>query len=107
MAFLGLDFSNTVILNVDESWIPLSDHRFMKWSELGRPNSVAKKAVAPRISLIAALDSEGNTYASMTQVNTDGKVMCIYIRELVKVLDNERKGWRKNTIMLVDGASYH
>ena len=49
----------------------------------------------------------GNAYASLTQVNTGSKVMCLYIRELVKVLDREREEWRKETILCLDGAAYH
>ena len=98
---------NLFILNIDESWVDLSDYRFMKWVDYRRPASVAKKSVTPRISLIAAIDNLGNMYACMTQVNTDGKIMCMYLRELTKVLDKERKGWRNNTVMLFDGAAYH
>jgi hypothetical protein len=32
--------------------------------------------------------------------------MVIYIKELVKILDREDRHWRKNTIILHDGAKY-
>ena len=31
----------------------------------------------------------------------------MYFRELCKMLDRERPGWRKDTILLLDGAPYH
>ena len=96
-----------MIINIDESWLDYSDYRRMKWRVKGTSNSVAKKQVAPRISMIMALDTLGNVYASFTQVNTDSKVMALYLRELAKVLDKERRGWRNDTVMLLDGASYH
>ena len=65
------------------------------------------KAVQPRISLILAVDSMGNAYASLTQVNSGSKVMCLYIRELVKVLDKERGDWRRQLTVCIDGAAYH
>ena len=33
--------------------------------------------------------------------------MCLYLRELVKILDKERAGWRQNTVITLDNASYH
>ena len=38
--------------------------------------------------------------------NTDSKIMALYIRELVKVLDREDSSWRNDTIILHDGAKY-
>ena len=38
--------------------------------------------------------------------NTDSKIMALYIRELVKVLDREDLSWRNDTIILHDGAKY-
>ena len=63
--------------------------------------------MAPRLSLIAALDTEGRAYFSLTQVNTDQYVMLVFLRHLVKTLDQERPGWREETIILLDGARYH
>ena len=85
----------------------MMDFRRMKWQAKNTCNSVATKQVTPRISLIAGIDSLGNVYACFTQVNTDSKIMCIYFRELIKVLDKERKGWRNNTIIVLDNARYH
>ena len=63
--------------------------------------------MAPRISLIAGVDTLGNMYAAFTQVNTDSKIMCLFVRELVKVLDKEDADWRKTTVITMDGAAYH
>ena len=64
------------------------------------------KSVLPRISLITALDNFGKVYVCLTQVNTDSKVMGLYINELVKLLDREDSHWRDKTILLHDGAKY-
>ena len=90
MAYLGLDRGKKIILNIDESWVDTMDYRRMKWRAFGTTNSVAKKQVAPRISMIMALDTLGNLYASFTQVNTDSNIMAIYMRDLVRHLDKER-----------------
>ena len=61
----------------------------------------------PRISLIAALDTEGRAYYSLTQANTDSKVLLVFLQHLAEKLDSERPGWRADTYILLDGARYH
>ena len=41
------------------------------------------------------------------QANSNSKVMEIYLHQLVKTLDEERPGWRKNTFLMWDNAPYH
>ena len=62
------------------------------WAPKGRPPSVNSKAVAPRISLIAALDTEGRVYYSLTQCNTDQKVFMVFLAYLAQKLDQETPG---------------
>ena len=47
------------IINIDESWIDSGDYRRRFWQRKGLSNSLAVKKVAPRITLIVALDSRG------------------------------------------------
>jgi hypothetical protein len=63
--------------------------------------------VRPRISVIAAISSEGEVYLSVTQVNTDLNIMKAYLMNLVELLNRECKGWRNTTIFQLDNASYH
>ena len=85
----------------------MTDHRKMKWQAHGTTNSVASKALVPRISIILAIDSLGHSYLSLTQANSNSTVMDVYLRELSKLLDEDRPDWKRNTILLLDGASYH
>ena len=103
---LGLFRNQKIVLNFDETWVPQMDFRRMKWRAPGSTNSVPMKMVAPRISLVVAIDTLGNMYACFTQANTDSKVMGLFIRELVKRLDADRPTWRENTVWLHDGARY-
>ena len=57
--------------------------------------------------MIAALDTEGCIYYSLTQANTDSDVMMIFLQHLVEQLDLERPSWRDDTLLLLDGAKYH
>ncbi len=58
--FISILQSKSIIINVDESWIGQSDFRQMKWQAHGDSNSVAKLMLAPRITLILALGSDGS-----------------------------------------------
>ena len=44
--------------------------------------------------MIVALDTLGNVYPSLTQVNTDSEVMSSYLSRLSTVLTQENRGWR-------------
>ena len=57
--------------------------------------------------MIAAIDTEGDMYLSMTQVNTTTQVMKMYLSYLAETLDRDRPDWRSNTVILLDGAQYH
>ena len=65
------------------------------------------RAVTPRLALIAGLDTEGNVYYSLSQTNTDTDMMMLFMRHLLRRLDEEAADWRDNTIFLFDGARYH
>ena len=77
------------------------------WCPGYTPATVTNKAVSHRLSLIAALDTTGNVYYSLTQANTDQNVMLTFLCHLVKQLDLERPSWREDTVILLDGARYH
>ena len=79
----------------------------MMWSPPQTASTFTSKIVSPRISIIAALDSEGSVYFSLTQVNTDSDIMMLFLRHLTNKLDLERPDWRENTIFMFDGAKYH
>jgi len=95
------------ILNIDESWLNEASFTRMIWCPPSTPATVTARSISYRISLIAALDTEGCIYYALTQANTDQNVMMIFLIHLVNQLDEERSGWRDDTIILLDGARYH
>ena len=54
------------IINIDETWIGELDYRKQKWRKRGCPNTVTAKEVTPRLTLIAAVDTQGKIYLAMT-----------------------------------------
>ena len=95
------------VINIDESW--LNETRFVRriWVPSDGPATVSDKQVQPRISVIAALDTEGRVWCALTQANTDTDVMTTFLRHLMRQLDHETPGWEENTTLLLDNASWH
>ena len=107
MVMLPLLQKGTRILNVDETWLNSTNFTRMAWSAPGTSATIQAKPISYRIALIAALDTEGRLYYSLTQANTDQNVMLVYLQHLVEQLDLEQPSWRDDTALLLDGARYH
>jgi len=95
------------LLNIDETWLGMTDFRRRKWRAPGTTNSVAQLEMRPRVSMIMGIDTKGDVYLSLLQANSNGQVMEIFFRALVKKLDKERAHWRDDTVLILDGAPYH
>jgi len=82
-ALLKLDWHSKTIINIDETWLGMSDFRRMKWTFTDRPDSVRKKQVQPRISMITGLDTEGSLFISLLQANSNSSVMEMFFTHLL------------------------
>ena len=107
MTILSLLQNGTRILNLDETWINDTNYTRMMWCPPQTPATMTTRPISYRISMIAALDTQGCIYYSLTQANTDQNVMMIFLIHLVNLLDLERPSWREDTVLLLDGARYH
>ena len=65
------------------------DFRTHKWRARGEKNAHRSIPLTSRVNMIAALDTNGNIYAALTQVNTDSDVMIAFMNRLVMVLSKE------------------
>ena len=95
------------IINIDETWLSSMDHRNRKWRQRGERNTVSSKSLSHRVNMIAAIDTDGRLYMSLTQFNTDSDVMLMFMSRLADLLTHEQKDWRDNTYWLLDNAPYH
>jgi hypothetical protein len=107
MKMLELLESGKRVLNIDESWMTSTNFKRSKWREHGTTNSMPEKHMSARVAIIAAVDTEGDVYVSLNQVNTDIPMMKLFISKLAIQLDYDRPQWREDTVFLLDGASYH
>ena len=54
------------IINIDETWLPHLDFRNKKWRRRGEPNTMSTKALSHKVNMIAAVDTNGQLYVSLT-----------------------------------------
>ena len=105
LQLIGLLNQGKRILNVDETWLGMTDFRRMKWRARGSNNSVSHVQLAPRISMIVGLDTTGAVYLSILQANNDSRTMELFFKNLALKLDSEDARWRENTVILLDNVS--
>lgn len=91
LKFINLWKKKTKFISVDETWVDASDYRRRSWQVRGCPNNPSRRKVSPRITLVVALDSDGNLYASLLQSNSNSETMALFVKELVAHLDYEDK----------------
>jgi hypothetical protein len=70
----------TRFLNVDETWLNMADMRHMKWRKQGQTNSVSFKEMIPRLSVLTAITTEGESYLSISNSNTDVDTFRLFIQ---------------------------
>ena len=82
------------MVNIDESIFNEADTRYRKWRFKGQVNSQRKRQISPSLSIIAAVSSDGNSYAALSQINTDSESFCLFMWKLVSKLQQERPNFR-------------
>lgn len=74
-------------MNLDESFICETNFTRQIWFKTNASASVPIHPVSHRLAMIAALDTEGRLYYTLSQANTDQNVMLVFLTHLVEVLD--------------------
>ena len=98
----------THVVNIDESWVPVTDFRNHCWNRSNGNNSMPEQAMGHKVNLICAVSSEGFVWLSLTQCNTDENVMQMFLSKLAAAFTQQYGfGWRERIVVLLDGASYH
>ena len=56
---------------------------------------------------MVGIDNYGEIYYSLLQANSNNTTMGLVLTYLASILTAQRKNWREDTIVLLDGASWH
>ena len=69
---------------------------------------MSDKTLKVKINMIVAVSNRGQCWLGLTYVNTTEEVFQLFISHLADVLTRSGNvNWRDNTVLLLDGASYH
>ena len=75
------------VINIDETWLNETSYLRRSWAPRdGRGNTISR-AVSPRLSMIAALDTEGQAWFSLSHANTDSNLTALFLHHLAAELD--------------------
>ena len=95
------------IINFDETWLNECSFVRRAWAPKDESPSMTLRAVSPRLSVLGALDTDGNCWYSLTHSITDSNIVMLFFYQLVRHLDIESPGWQDTTVFLIDNAAYH
>ena len=57
--------------------------------------------------MIAALDTDGRVFFSLSHAVTDQDTLMLFLRHLAVALDKDSPGWQEDSTILLDNAPYH
>ena len=79
---IGSLYQGKRVINIDESWLNETSFIRKTWvNKQGRGNTVLN-VVTPRVSLIAAIDTDGNVWFTLSHANTDSNMMTLFLYHL-------------------------
>ena len=95
------------VINIDETWLNETSFIRKTWAKKQGQGNCSLKSVSPRLSLIAALDTEGRVWFALSNANTDSNMISLFIHSLMNHLNEEIPGWQEETVFQWDNAPYH
>ena len=80
LEYLKQDFR---VLNIDESFLDVCDFRRRRWARIDESNSQPKHNISPRLSVISAIDTDGEVYLSLSTAKTRSEEFCLFMKRLM------------------------
>ena len=81
------------IVNIDETWLNQSSFIRRTWASRDGNGNTVLNAITPRLSMIAAIDTEGRVWFALSHSTTDSNTMALFLQHLTQTLDQETPGW--------------
>ena len=72
------------VINFDETWLNEASFVRKVWAPKGASPSVTLDAVSPRLSLLGAMDTEGNCWYALSHATTDSNIVMLFFRLLAR-----------------------
>lgn len=77
------------------------------WAGKKGEGNTSLNPITPRLSMIAALDTNGTVWFCLSHASTDSNVIALFLKHLTDALDVDSPGWCDETVFLWDNAPYH
>ena len=81
------------VINIDETWLNETSFVRRTWGKRQGQGNYPLNSVSPRLSMIAALDTESRVWFTLSHANTDSNTMAAFLHSLKRQLDFEIPGW--------------
>ena len=78
MTLINLMDQGKRIINVDETWLNATSFIRKLWASRGGTGNMNLNLITPRVSMIAALDTCGNVWFSLTHSTTDSDMIALF-----------------------------
>lgn len=95
------------IINIDEASLSQTNFVRQGWGLKTLDLRPTAKPLGHRLTLIAAVDTLGASYFTVTQSAVDSRVFGTFLQRFTGQLDSEDPDWRESTILVLDGAITH
>ena len=79
LKMLALMQKGSRIVNIDETWLNETSFIRRAWGKRDGTGNTILHRVSPRISMISALDNEGNVWYCLSHANTDSFMMALFL----------------------------
>ena len=99
--------TNKTIINFDECYFKTTTSRAYSFSFKGSQISRTYKRAIASVSLFLCVISDGSVMFQLSTGNNNEITFSSWLFDLAKKLDNDRPGWRKSHIVLMDNAKSH
>ena len=70
------------VIYIDETWINETSFIRKTWSKKKGEGNVMLNSVSPRISMIAAIDTDGQVWYTLYHANTDSNMITMFLHYL-------------------------
>ena len=71
------------IINVDQTWLNESSFVRRVWAPRGGESNMTMSTIMPRVSLIAAIDTDGQVWFTLSHSTTDSDFMTLFFMHLI------------------------
>ena len=70
------------MINIDETWLNETSFIRKTWAERNGKGNIMLRSISPRLSMISAIDTDGNIWFTLSHANTDSNMFTLFLYSL-------------------------